>query len=258
MTNTIFCLSLPGGHMSYIGVLSKLLLRHLSIEKNLITFIGSAHGADGYFPPNIPHNFKFKNWDSWFVYNLKNFSYNDTCVFKDSWINFTQDQWEKKLNFLEKTICLISSPKAKIDWYYAWISLMHKMPTSLYGHLKLKSPLFPIWHMLNNKHKFNALLKTMPVFPIKENIKLTCDHLRFATTDILEKDFPLKIHNFLIEHNHKSLITNEIFNYHNYFISKQKQNYELALQLDQNIRWEPRNMFDKILFDWIDTNPWGE
>jgi hypothetical protein len=177
-------------------------------------------------------------------------------VIKDSWGNFGLKYWEEKLNARQNTFCLVSSPSSRLDWYYAWFSLDHKIPVGLYGYLKIHSPLFPIWDMLTNRHKLNALNKSMPPFPLKENMDLRINHYRFSITEILESDFPSRLHDFLLKQGFESSLTTEINSLHQYFVSMQQQNLALAQRLSQGERWEPRNIFDKILFRWLDTNPW--
>ncbi len=255
MTNLIFCLSMPGGHMTYIALLAKLLLQHLPVKYDYIDNAGSAHNAEKFLPPHLEFNF-VANWDRWLKSAIDNYTQNNICVIKDGWGSTDLNVWEEKLNSIDNNICIISSPISKVDWYYCWLNYGQKVPLGLYGQLKVKNVLLPIWHMLNNKHKLKSFSKSMPVFPLKENLKLQCNTFRFPTTDILDVEFPSKLANFL--KNHNTLLSKEIIEFHNYFISKQLQNYNLSVKLANNERWEPRNLFDKILFDWIDTNPWEE
>jgi hypothetical protein len=249
---------MPGGHTTYFGLLIKILLKHLPADKKFITETGSAHGADSYFPPHIPYGFNIENWDNHVSTNIQKYSFENICIFKDSWAIIKPDQLAKKINTLDNAFCLISSPITKLDWYYSWINIVHKLPFGVFGFLKTNSPLFPLWHMLSNKHKVNALVKAMPVFPLTENMTIEVPYLRVPTTEVLTAEFPIKIHDFLISNGFKSELTNNIFLFHEYFITKQLASYELAKLLDQNIRWESKNLFDKVLFDWLDTNPWAE
>jgi hypothetical protein len=249
---------MPGGHMTYFGLLIKILLKHLPADKKFITATGSAHGAQTYFPPHIPHGFNINSWDKHIAINIKQYSYENICVFKDSWAVITPGQWAHNINSLEAAFCLVSSPITKLDWYYSWINIVNKLPLGVYGFLKTNSPLFPIWHMLPNKHKINALVKAMPVFPLKENMTIKVPNLRLATTDVLKAEFPFEIHEFLIRNGFNSCLTEDILIFHEYFTSKQLANYELAKLLNNNIRWEAKGLFDKILFTWLDTNPWEE
>lgn len=242
--------------MTYFGLLVKILLNHLPADKKFITKIGSAHGAEPYFPPHIPYGFNVENWDNHIATSIQKYSYKDICIFKDSWAIINPDQWAKKINTLDNAFCLISDPATKLDWYYAWINIVHKLPFGVFGFLKTNSPLFPIWHMLTNKHKINALVKAMPVFPLKQHMILEVPNLIVPTTDVLKNEFPIKIHDFLIKNRFNAKLSKDIFDLHEYFVSKQLANYELAKQLNANVRWESKTLFDKILFNWLDTNPW--
>ncbi len=96
----------------------------------------------------------------------------------------------------------------------------------------------------------------MPIFPINENLTLNCPVYRFPTTKILDENFPNFLHEFLQANNLKSKVTDDLLYFHNYFVTNQKTNYNMALELINNKRWKSRNMFDTILFNWLDTNPW--
>ncbi len=253
MTNTIFCLSMPGGHMTYLGVLTKLLLGHLSITNEYITKNGSAHNADAHFPTQL---YEQQNWENWLKYAHKTYSINDVCIIKDGWGCTSLDIWQHNINLSNQIQCVISSPITKLDWIYSWLSYSQKMPAHLYGHLKTKNILFPIWHMLSNKHKLKSFNKSMPIFPINENLTLNCPVYRFPTTKILDENFPNFLHEFLQANNLKSKVTDDLLYFHNYFVTNQKTNYNMALELINNKRWKSRNMFDTILFNWLDTNPW--
>lgn len=257
MIKTIFCLSMPGAHMSYLGVLTKILLGHVPVNKNYITDSGSSHNAQTYFPPQNFYNFT-KDWDNWLKKSIEDYTHNNVCVFKDGWGNTDLDVWEHNINSLPNSLSIVSHPTTKIDYYYSWLNYSSKMPISLYGQLKTKNSLFPIWHMLKNKHKLAALYTAMPVFPTKVNLNFKIGHIIFPTTTMISDSFPITIHNFLLQHNLQSIMTDEILNFHKFFTSKQIENYELAVNLANNKKWEPRNVFDKILFKWIDTNPWAE
>lgn len=247
---------MPGGHMTYIAMLTKLLLGHLPVNYDYITDNGSAHGAEHFFPPHIPYGFNIENWDNHVSSNIQQYSYKNICIFKDSWSIISPAHWAQKINTLDNSFCLISDPATKLDWCYAWINIVNKMPFGVFGFLKTNSPLFPIWHMLSNKHKFNALVKAMPVFPLKQNMVLEIPHLKFPTIEVLHAEFPVKIHDFLINNKFNSKLSKDIFELHEYFVSKQLANYELAKQLNDNMRWESKTLFDKIFFKWLDTNPW--
>lgn len=257
MIKTIFCLSMPGGHMTYLGLLTKLLLKHLPINYDYIDDRGRAHPVERFLPPHVEYNY-FSNWDDWFKKSLIEFTVSDVCVFKDSWASTDLKIWESKLNSIENTAAIISNPLKKVDWYYSWLNCIDKIPIALYGHLKKNSSLFPIWYMLTKKHKILALQKSMPVFPIKENMNLKIPHFRFQTTSLLNENFPELLQAFLLTEELKTDITKELMDFHVYFIKKQFKNLKLAQKLEQNKFWEPRNMFDELLFRWIDTNPWEE
>lgn len=257
MTNTIFCLSVPGGHMTYIGLLIKFLLGHLDVDKKYITKTGSAHNAEQYFPPHLNHVTNTAEWDLSIAAAIKNYAHNEVCVIKDGWdTQFKLSYWEEKLNSLPNVVSVISTPASKLDWYYCWVSFSYKMPVGVYSKLKIQNSLFPIWHMLNNKHRLNVLGRSMPIFPLKEDMYLKSPHCRFPTTNILKEDFPSILHSFLTQQGFKSNLTLEIIEFHKYFVVIQQNNLNLAVKLSNNERWEPRNMIDKILFRWMDTNPW--
>ncbi len=243
--------------MTYLAILTKLLLQQLPVKYEYIDDIGSAHPAENLLPPHLEYNFN-NNWDDWFNASIKNYTYNNVCVFKDSWASTDLSIWEEKLNYLDNNYCIISSPLNKIDWYYCWFNFAQKFPSGLYGELRIKNLMFPIWHLLKNKHKFKSFVKSMPVFPLKENLQLSSPSLRFASTDIFRSNFLDDLNRFLDQNKFKATLTEDITNFHSYFISKQQKNYELAIRLTNNEKWQPRDMFDKILFEWADTNPWAE
>lgn len=257
MTNTIFCLSVPGGHMTYIGLLTKCLLGHLAVDKKYITDVGSAHNAEKYFPPHLNYITDTEKWDSAIMTAINDYAQNRVCVIKDGWdTEFKLAYWEEKLNSLPNVVSVISTPASKLDWYYCWLSFSYKMPLGVYSKLKIQNSLFPIWHMLNNKHRLNVLGRSMPIFPLKEDMDIKSPHYRFPTIDILKDDFPLTLHNFLRGEGFASTLTADIYLLHKHFTSMQEHNFNLAIRLTKNERWEPRNFIDKILFKWLDTNPW--
>lgn len=246
---------MPGGHMTYVALLTKLLLKHLPVKYDYIDKNGSAHNAEQFLPEHLEHNFN-PRWDSWLATATENYTHDGVCVIKDGWGSTDLDIWENKINTLDNAVCIISSPISKIDWYYCWLNYGEKMPSGLYGQLKMKNVLLPIWHMLNNRHKLKSFNKSMPVFPLRENLNLKCNTFRFPTTGILDANFPSQLANFL--KNHNAVLTTEIIEFHNYFISKQLQNYNLSVKLVNGEKWKSRHLFDKILFDWIDANLWEE
>lgn len=246
---------MPGGHITYIGLLTKLLLKHLPVNYDYIHANNSVHNVNMFFP--TPFQQKF-NWETWIKDTTEKYAYQNVCVIKDSWGKLSFNEWGNNLNATNNAFCLVSSPVNKVDWYYSWLSYKQKCPGSLYGYFRTRNPMLPIWHLLKFKHKRDFLFKSMPIFPIKENLNLTCSNFKFPTTHILTDDFPSELNNFLNTHNFDSSITEDIINFHRYFVSKQKLNYDLSLKLANNEKWQPRDIFDKLLFEWMDTNPWEE
>jgi hypothetical protein len=256
MTKVVFCLSMPGGHMTYIGLLTKLLLGHIAPNTSFITVSGTAHGANTLFPALLRRN---DDWDHWFNNSLTNYSKDDVCVIKEGWGRLKIYEWERRLNSQTSAICLLSSPVEKVDWYYSWFNAIHKLPFYTFSLLHQGNILFPkVWWMLPKKHKIKALTMGMPAFDLVEDMKLSIPHCRFPTTHILRDDFPEIVHSFLLTQGLSSQLTTEINEFHSSFTAKQQTNYELAKKLAAGERWEPRGPFDKILFDWLDTNPWAE
>jgi hypothetical protein len=250
---------MPGGHMTYLGLLTKVLLKQVPINTNFITVSGSAHGSNSYFPSEIGYKFSVNEWDNWHQHALVNYTTDNICVIKDGWGHYSLDNWEKKLNSLDNTICILASPVTKLDWYYCWFNMVSKIPKHVYTHLKYKSPLFPkIWHVLPKKHRIKGLTLAMPIHPLDETMNLSIPFYRFAATELLDITFPKKIYLFLKQRGYDVELTPEVLTFHANFVSHQQTSLRLATDLVNSIKWPSRGPFDEILFEWIDTNPWAE
>lgn len=253
MTNTIFCLSLPGGHMTYLAVLTRMLLKQMDVNKEYITPSGSVHFA------NVKFNKPYikEEWHFWLDNCLKNYTIDNTCIIKNEWDLQTQENWQEYVNTTKNAYCIISSPTTKLDYYYCYFNMLSKIPRHIYRRL-VHTNFVPekLLKNLTKKQKINLLSYLMPLHPIRETMNITVPYFRFPTTNILNNNFVFEVDTFLSKNNFKSYVTDEILDFHNYYVNKQIKNFELAQKLAANELWEPRGPFDQILFNWIATNPW--
>ena len=259
MTKTIFCLSLPGGHMTYIGVLTKLLLNQISVKNDIITTSGSAHGANPYFPPELGDMFNINEWDKWYNYALNHFTIDDVCIIKDGWGLLTLEEWSNYLNSKPNAICILSNSNTKLDWCYCYLNMITKIPKHIVYRLKDRhSNAHALWKKLKKNQKIKLLTHLMPLHDLHEEFHLKIPTYDFPTTAVLNANFVFELDSFLKGLNFKTNINEDIVSFHNNFIALQKSNLTLAHKLANNDYWEPRGPLDKILFDWMKTNPWEE
>ena len=261
MTRTLFCLSMPGGHMSYIATLASLLLDRIPMDYGYITIKGSSHGADSYFPldfdslrvenyrPAEPTDTEYYAWHNT---ALDRFSKDGLCVIKEGWHKYGADMWSRRLVELDN-ISIISKMDDLTNLYYCWFNAVDKIPGHVYARLREKSKLWPaLWWKVDQKIRIRELSLAMPLYSLTPGPQTDKPCLRINAIDVNKDDFPVLVNDFLIQQGQKSTITDDILEYHKHFASLQQRNLNKAIALASNQKWKPTGKFEQILFDWYD------
>lgn len=263
MTRTLFCLSMPGGHMSYIATLAACLLGRLKPNDLYITPKGSSHGANLHFPvelyklPNAYGNTEpltKDDWSAWHRDAVQRFSQEGLCIVKDGWVKLGRANWEDCVNAVE-SIAVVSHCNSQLDWFYCWFNMVDKIPKHIYYRLSQRSMLWPkLWKQLSKQKKLSEMIAAMPIYPLDDSPRFNVPSLCLPATGVLDYDFPMILSDFLRSQHLRTELTREIFDFHDTFVTKQLINLKKADDLLQGHRWKANGPFDDILFGWLDSH----
>lgn len=260
MTRTLFCLSMPGGHMSYIATLVSLMLGRLDVSRDYLTLKGSSHGANKYFPVElyqkqvVEHRqleLTKEDWRLWHQKAMQDYTIEGICVIKDSWLKLGKNNWQDLVN--ETTsIAIVSTVDDPIDWLYCWYNMVSKIPKHVHNSLRDRSSLYPkIWKQLSRKKKLSEMSAAMPLYSISDTPVFKVPSLTLSVREILKPNFPLKIKNFLDDQKIHAKLDNSIIKFHEEFSFMQSGNLTKALKSVGNGQCNPQGPFDEILCEWF-------
>lgn len=268
MIRTIFCLSMPGGHMSYLGTIVSALLGRIELRSNMITSNGTSHGANPNFPVEFynPISVDHKRgpidhtmWMDWYQNARNNHASDGILVLKDGWYLYGDRNWGKSMDSIPDSCVIVSSPNTRVDWIYCYLQMSRKIQRHLYCSLREKSPLYPkLWKMLKKTKRMSELSSSMPGHPLRENIISRHPLYRFHTTDLFSETWIDSIIEFLADQGYSPEKTKTILDFHQLFLGKQKNILLRAKQIaDGHLSLDPANIWEEILFDFLSRqNPW--
>lgn len=248
--------------MSYIATLAACLLGRLQPDDLYITPKGSSHGANNHFPIELYQkktrayrqvDLTIDDWVSWHKDAVQKFSKDNLCIVKDGWVNLGTMNWEKCINSTDSMV-IVSHCDSELDWFYCWFSMVDKIPKHIYHKLSQRSILWPkLWKLLSKQKKLAEMISAMPIYPLGDTPKFNVPTLYSPVTRVLDNDFPIILHDFLMTQQLKSNMTREISDFHNVFVSKQFDNFKKAKDIVNRKRWKSNGPFDDILFGWLDS-----
>jgi len=248
--------------MSYIATLASCLTGRLQPNDSFITFSGSCHGADRYFPvdfdsPRIdnyrPVPPSDEEWKVWHQKAIEDYSNDGLVIIKEGWQKYGADKWQLMLNDVN-SLSVISRMDDYVNLFYCWYNMVDKIPSHVYRRLREKSRLWPnLWWKVTKKMRVHEMCMAMPLYEMGTAPNPSKPNLMINSTDVIKDNFPTILCDFLNNNNINAQVNNEILTFHSKFSIRQQNNLEKAkLLASGNHRWKPMGKFDLILNDWYD------
>lgn len=250
--DSIFCLSLPGAHMTYMSVLVKCLLQHITPSNEYMLHTGSWHGIDHQLPVKFL-DYKFlsvRSNELWDEYYRENLSDNIT-VFRDEWRDSITPILQEGINKTQ-SIVILNTIETQFEKYYRWLNAIDRIPMHLFRNMKQASKYYPkLWHLLPKHVKREEFEKN-----INFNIANTIPHftvpvLQTTLTELLNERYCTAVEKFLNDNDLETSLNDDILSMHRQFIEANKKNVKLAEKLIAHDFWQPRHLLDEILFKGI-------
>lgn len=235
--------------MSYIATLSACLLGRVPVDDNYLTSKGSSHGANKFFPD---HYDSTQDWQAWLDTSITNYTIDGLCIIKDSWVGPGIDVIAQHINH-NQSLAIISKSDHVLDWFYTWLNMCDKIPKHIYYNLCKKSMLYPkLWYSLKKQKKISEFISAMPLYGLDPGPQIQQNCWYVQCTDVCQTGFADDLCQFLHKNDLPAIMSHDIKDLHQLFISKQKHNLNMARELAQGHRWTARGPWDEVLFGYLD------
>lgn len=255
MIESIFCLSLPGAHMTYMGLLVKCILGQARPDDSYLLENGCWHGFNDQLPIEFVDYKKerTRSLDLWKDYHREHCTMFPS-VFRDEWRNETVAIMESGINSTDSLV-IMNTADSLLERYYRWLNASDRIPHHLYRNMMRSSKYYPrIWKILPKEIKKKELASNAGFSIADTEPNFTVPTLRTSLIDLVDRGYPRVIASFLEANNLDPVIDNDIADMHEKFLNVNMCNVQKAQRLVDRDFWKPRNLLDEILFEGITNN----